>query len=131
MGIDMSRLFQSVTNMLSACSPLVPAGRNAGIMLGAAIGEMALLGRDKLTFIIPQALSMFDAWLEQLIAESTGKEGKGILPVAGEPLASPQMYGVDRLFVHIRLKGTRDSRIDNAVASLKAAGQPIVAVARE
>lgn len=131
MGIDMPRLFQSVTSMLSACTPLLPASRNAGIVLGAAIGELALLGRDKLTFIVPQALSMFDAWLEQLIAESTGKEGKGILPVAGEPLSSPQVYGGDRLFVHIRLKGVRDSRIDNAVASLKAAGQPVVAVDME
>lgn len=131
MGIDVSRLLQSACRMLSACGPLVPAHKNPGVALGAGMGEMALVGRDKLTFIIPQSLSMFDAWLEQLIAESTGKEGKGILPVAGEPCASPQAYGEDRIFVHIRLRGARDVRLDNAVASLKSEGQPVLSVDME
>ena len=131
MGIDVSRLLRSASNMVSACGPLVPAHRNPGVALGVAMGEMALLGRDKLTFMIPEELPMFDAWLEQLIAESTGKEGKGILPVAGEPYAFPQVYGEDRVFVHIRVKGARDNRLDDAAASLQSAGQPVLSVDME
>jgi len=128
MGIDVASLLRSASDMVNACGPLAPARRNPGVVLGTAMGELALLGRDKLTFIMPRELSLFDAWLEQLIAESTGKEEKGILPVAGEPPASPQVYGGDRVFVRIRLKGAQDSGLDNAVASLKSAGQPVLSV---
>jgi transaldolase / glucose-6-phosphate isomerase len=131
MGVDVSRLFGSVSKLIAACGPHVPARRNPGVALGVALGGLTLLGRDKLTFLIPQALSMFDAWLEQLIAESTGKEGKGILPVADEPLASPEVYGGDRFFVHIRLKGVQDAGLDAAVASLKGASQPVLYVDME
>lgn len=131
MGIDLARLFQAVMDMVGASGPLVPAGTNPGVALGAVMGEMALMGRDKLTFIVPPALSMFDAWLEQLIAESTGKEAKGILPVADEPLAMPDAYGNDRVFARIRLKGAAEGHVDLAVGSLKAAGQPVVSIDME
>ena len=92
--------------------------------LGAILGEMAQAGRDKVTFILSAAIASFGDWVEQLIAESTGKNGKGILPVVGEPVLSPAGYGSDRLFVYLRLAG--DASLDTAVAQLEEAGQPVV-----
>ncbi len=94
--------------------------------LGATMGELAKAGRDKLTLILSPALSSFGDWVEQLIAESTGKAGTGILPVVGEPIAPPHVYGVDRLFVYLRLEG--DSTHDAAVRALEAAGYPLVRI---
>ncbi|MCB9007686.1 MAG: bifunctional transaldolase/phosoglucose isomerase [Ardenticatenaceae bacterium] len=94
------------------------------VRLGAILGEMAKLGRDKVTFIVSEAIASFGDWVEQLIAESTGKNGKGILPVVGEPVLAPAGYGRDRLFVHLRLAG--DDGQDTAVAQLEQSGQPVV-----
>ena len=82
------------------------AGRdNPGRDLGAALGELALAGRDKLTFVLSPSVASFGAWVEQLLAESTGKEGKGLVPVDGEPLGAPDGYGDDRVFVYVHVAG--------------------------
>ena len=88
--------------------------------LGATIGELATRGRDKLTFALSAPVAGFSSWVEQLIAESTGKEGKGILPVAGEPLGPPAVYGTDRVFVYLRV--ANDATHDAAVEALRAPG---------
>jgi transaldolase/glucose-6-phosphate isomerase len=108
----------------SGCASCVVSGDNPGAQVGAILGELAKAGRDKVTFAISPAIASFGDWVEQLIAESTGKEGKGILPVVGEPLGPPAVYGNDRLFVHIRLDG--DETHDAAVTALEAAGHPVV-----
>jgi glucose-6-phosphate isomerase len=95
-----------------------------GARLGAILGELAKAGRDKVTFLISPELASFGDWAEQLIAESTGKEGKGILPVAGEPVGSPKVYSADRLFVHLRL--TSDTMYDTAVRALQDGGHPVI-----
>jgi hypothetical protein len=97
------------------------ADHQAGLELGCTIGELALAGRDKLTFVVEEPLASFGLWVEQLIAESTGKQGKGILPVADEPLADPDAYGDDRVFVHI---GTQHERM----SPLRDAGHPVLHV---
>jgi len=107
-----------------ASASCVAAPENPGLWLGAALGELALAGRDKLALAISPGVASFGAWLEQLIAESTGKEGKGILPVDGETLGDPSAYGDDRLFVHLRLDG--DNSLDDGVGKLAAAGLPVV-----
>ena len=100
-GVDVHALLDSAEEMAYACAECVPVADNPGLKLGALIGEAAKAGRDKLTLLIPDEISSFGAWLEQLIAESTGKEGIGILPVEGEPQGSPDVYGDDRLFVSL------------------------------
>lgn len=101
-------------------------GRNLSAQLGTILGRLAAEGRDKLTLVTSPAIASFGDWAEQLIAESLGKEGKGILPVVGEPLVDPQTYGDDRLFVHLRLEG--DRRQDTMMAALSEAGHPVVTI---
>ena len=103
----------------------LPEG-NSGLWLGAALGELALRGRDKLTFVVDPPLTSFGLWAEQLVAESTGKQGRGILPIADEPLVDPSAYGADRVFVHLRDADAPDPRHAEAVAALAAAGHPTV-----
>ena len=100
-GMDLDALLDSAEEMACACADCVPVAENPGLWLGALIGEAAIAGRDKLTLLLPEEISAFGAWLEQLIAESTGKEGSGIVPVAGEPEGAPDVYGDDRLFVSL------------------------------
>jgi transaldolase/glucose-6-phosphate isomerase len=123
-GVDVPRLLDRALAVASGCEPCVAAGDNSGAWLGAILSELAKAGRDKLTLAISPAIASFGDWMEQLIAESTGKEGRGILPVAGEPLGPPEVYGDDRLFVHIRLDS--DEIYDTAMATLEAAGHPVV-----
>jgi len=101
---------------------------NPGLWLGAVMGEAALHGRDKLTLILSPAIAAFGLWAEQLLAESTGKEEKGILPVAGEPLGSVDHYGDDRLFVRLYLANERSPAVDRSVEALAAAGHPVVSI---
>jgi transaldolase/glucose-6-phosphate isomerase len=122
-GVDLARLLDEAQVMAEACGPQTPARQNPAAQLGAWIGEMAKSGRDKLTFVLSPEIASFGDWVEQLIAESTGKEGKGILPVVGEPLAPPQVYGDDRLFVDIRLPG--DDRQAAVLCELESSGQPV------
>jgi transaldolase/glucose-6-phosphate isomerase len=106
----------------------VPAAANPGVMLGTVMGVAAKAGRDKLTLAASPALYDLGAWLEQLIAESTGKHGKGIIPVDLEPLTGPEGYGADRYFVYIRYAPAPDAAQDEAMAQLEAAGFPVVRI---
>ena len=101
MGLDIGIFVSRARSMAVTCAPAAPEDDNPGLVLGATLGEMALAGRDKVTFITSPSLTSFPLWLEQLIAESTGKDGKGIVPVAGEDLGAPDVYSDDRLFVYI------------------------------
>jgi transaldolase/glucose-6-phosphate isomerase len=123
-GVDVPRLLDRTLAMVSGCESCVAAGDNLGAWLGSILGELAKAGRDKVTFAISPAIASFGDWVEQLIAESTGKEGTGILPVVGEPLGPPEVYGDDRLFIHLRLSG--DDTHDAALDVLEAAGHPVV-----
>ena len=123
-GVDIEKLLGRALEMADSCR----SGSNDGAWLGAVLGELARAGRDKVTLITSPQLANFGDWVEQLVAESTGKEGKGILPVVGEPLGPPQVYGDDRLFVYLRLDGDEFSagEQDRAVQALEAAGKPVV-----
>ncbi len=123
-GIDLHLLLERAREMAAECAK---ADENPGLILGAILDVMAQVGRDKVTFAISPAIASFGDWVEQLIAESTGKEGKGILPVVGEPLGAPEVYGDDRLFVH--LKVADDETHDAALQALEAAGHPVVRLA--
>ncbi len=126
MGIDVSHFLDAAEEMVHSCAASVPATDNPGVMLGIILGEAAKGGRDKLTLIASPGIADMGAWLEQLLAESTGKEGSGIIPVDQEPLGLPQMYGADRLFTYIRLASAPDPAQDKAVAALEAAGHPVI-----
>lgn len=108
MGIDLRKMLQKAVELSTECKPDIPAGRNPGLVLGAILGQAALEGRDKLTLLADPAVAPLSAWLEQLIAESSGKHAKGILPVVNEPLLLTQDYAEDRLFVYLRLDGSQD-----------------------
>ncbi len=125
-GIDIKALLDRADCMREGCASCVPVHENPGAWLGACIGTLALRGRDKLTLITSPAISSFGLWVEQLIAESTGKEGKGIIPVVNEPLVKPSQYGDDRLFVCLRLDDDDNSAIDAANERIKSSGQPIL-----
>ena len=127
-GVNLAKLLdraQRETCNCEGCNCAVD-GDNRGAQLGAILGELAKAGRDKVTFITSPAIAGFGDWVEQLIAESTGKLGTGILPVVGEPLGAPDVYGSDRLFIYLRLEG--DTTHDAAVAALAAAGHPLVRI---
>lgn len=123
-GVDLRRLLDRASAMATACRPDRPAQENPAARLGALVAQAARSGRDKLSFILPASLAAFGDWVEQLIAESTGKEGKGVLPVVGEPPAPPSDFGPDRLFVHLRLEG--DASQDEAAAQLEREGHPVI-----
>jgi transaldolase/glucose-6-phosphate isomerase len=126
-GVDLHRLLDLAWTMEEACAFCVPANQNPGLVLGAVLGEAAKAGRDKVTFLASAGISALPIWLEQLIAESTGKDGKGIVPVADEAPGAPPVYGADRLFVQLRLKTDSDGN-DKYAAALEAAGHPIVRI---
>ena len=122
-GVDVVEMLERGVEMAHACAPTVAPEKNPGVWLGAIMGRLALEGRDKVTLITSPQVATFGYWVEQLIAESTGKQGKGIVPVEGEPPGKTGVYGPDRLFVHIRLD--RDPE-DQRVRALEEAGQPVV-----
>jgi len=128
MDLDILGLVDQSLRMLHACTGCVPLKENPGLTLGAALGELARQGRDKVTFLVPSAIAPLGMWLEQLLAESTGKEGTGLLPVAGEPVGDPSVYGEDRVFVYFRLKKAADQNLDNGVETLQRAGQPVITI---
>ena len=125
-GIDLKLILDKADCMREACAFGVPAHENPCACLGASVGALALLGRDKLTLVTSPAISSFGLWVEQLVAESTGKEGKGIIPVIGEPMVAPHYYGGDRLFIYLRLDGDDNSAIDAAIDHIKSSGQPVI-----
>lgn len=123
-GVDVGRLLDRALAMTADCASSVPAADNRCAQLGAILGELAQAGRDKVTIVISDPIASFGDWVEQLMAESTGKSGTGILPVVGEPLGPPAVYGDDRLFVQLRLEG--DDAHDAALAEIEEAGHPVV-----
>jgi glucose-6-phosphate isomerase len=126
MGVDTGRFLDRAAEMVTACSASTPAGQNPGLLLGLILGLAASIGRDKLTVIASPGLYDLGAWLEQLVAESTGKQGKGLIPVDREPLGAPGVYGDDRVFVYLRLEGAGDPAQDAAVEAIKNAAHPVV-----
>ena len=125
-GMDVATLLDRADHMREGCAPFVPVHSNPGAWLGAVMGTLALRGRDKLTMVTSPSIGSFGLWVEQLIAESTGKEGRGIVPVASEPLVDSDSYGDDRLFVYLRLEGDGNTDTDAAVERLESAGRPVV-----
>ena len=128
MGVNVEHLLYRAERMRHSCGSVVPPEENPGVILGTVLGLSAQKGRDKVTFITSPAVSGLGAWLEQLIAESTGKEGKGIIPIDDEPLGLPEAYGSDRLFVYIRYSANPDRSQDSTVAALEKAGHPIIRI---
>jgi transaldolase / glucose-6-phosphate isomerase len=124
MGLDVRELLERAHEMAHACDATVPVEKNPGMWLGAVLGALGNHGRNKVTLVPSPQVATFGYWLEQLLAESTGKQGRGLVPVEGEPLGRPEAYGQDRLFVRVRVNG--DSEDDPAVRALADAGQPMV-----
>jgi transaldolase/glucose-6-phosphate isomerase len=125
-GIDVRSLIAHTLAMVRSCGADVPPHENPGVQLGLAMGLAGLEGRDKVTITSSEKVADFGAWAEQLIAESTGKEGKGLIPVDGEPLGAPSLYGDDRFFIDIRTEGEDDAAHDDRLKALEAAGHPVV-----
>jgi transaldolase/glucose-6-phosphate isomerase len=125
MGVDVRELLERAHEMAHSCDASVPVEKNPGVWLGAVMGGLATLGRNKLTLVISPQVSALGYWLEQLLAESTGKLGRGIVPVEGEPVGRLEAYGADRLFVHVRVNGEDD---DPNIKALAEAGQPVVTI---
>ena len=128
MGIDLDELLLRASKMLDECRIKKPLSQNPGVALGAAIGVLAAKGRDKLTFLLPEPISSFAMWLEQLIAESTGKDGTGVIPVSGDPVENRQNYGEDRLFVEFKIRNEPDEALEAKAHSLRNAGHPVITV---
>jgi transaldolase/glucose-6-phosphate isomerase len=124
-GIDVRTLLDRAVRARHASAPAVPAADNPGVRLGAALGALANAGRDKLTLSTDPEVSAVGLWIEQLIAESLGKEGKGIIPITGEPLGPPEVYGTDRVFVHLA-EGMIDPEAENRLRAIEAGGHPVV-----
>ena len=114
---------------MHACGATVPVEENPGVVLGAILGTLGVRGRDKVTIITSPGIFDLGAWLEQLIAESTGKIGKGLVPVDRERLGKPEVYGNDRVFAYLRLDSGADKAQDAAIEALEKAGQPVVRIA--
>lgn len=127
-GVDLGRLLNRAEEMAVATGPEISVADNPGLQLGAAMGELALAGRDKVTYVVSPGLAAFPDWLEQLVAESTGKDGKGIVPIAGEKLADPSTYGSDRFFVYLALDNEPDEDQVTALRELETAGHPVARI---
>jgi transaldolase/glucose-6-phosphate isomerase len=128
MGGDVVKFLDSAEVMVQACASCVPPELNPGVQLGAVMGTLARAGRDKITVVASPAIANLGAWLEQLMAESTGKTGKGLVPIDGEKLGAPSVYGEDRLFVYERLTSNPSKEQDAAIEALEKAGQPVVRI---
>jgi len=128
MGLDVERFLRATVEMASACGPSAAATANPGVVLGTALGVLAARGRDKVTFIASAGIDGLGAWLEQLIAESTGKSGRGLIPIDGELPAPAARYGHDRVFVYLRLATAPDRAQDEIVDALEHAGHPVVRI---
>ena len=128
MGIPPRKFLETTAEMVRSCAPSSPPAENPGVILGAIMGVCQRAGRDKVTILASPGIADFGAWLEQLLAESTGKIGKGIVPVDAETAGPPAVYGSDRLFAYTRLASDPDTEQDKTVAALEAAGQPVVRI---
>lgn len=125
-GLDLVKFLDATAAMIRACGPDVPPDENPGVQLGLALGAAAQHGRDKITLTASKPIADFGAWVEQLIAESTGKNGKALIPLEGETLGKPDVYGSDRVFIDLRLKG--DAEREASLAALEKAGHPVIRI---
>lgn len=125
-GVDVRRVLDRARGMAEASGPGVRCQDNPGLRLGAALGELTLAGRDKVTFFVPRALAALPSWIEQLIAESTGKDRKGIVPIVDEPPGTVDAYGRDRVFAHVRMTGGDTPDLEASIRALEAAGHPVI-----
>lgn len=128
MGIDVARFLDRTEEMVHACASCVPLEENPGLVLGTILGVAARNGRDKVTIITSPEIRDLGAWLEQLLAESTGKEGHGLIPVDREELGSPGVYGNDRVFAYLKLASSADNSADAKLKALETAGHPVVRI---
>jgi transaldolase/glucose-6-phosphate isomerase len=126
MGINIRKFLDRTEEMVQACASAVPVNENPGAVIGIILGVLARNGRDKVTLVTSPGIRDLGAWLEQLLAESTGKQGKGLIPVDREELGAPEVYGNDRVFAYVRLNSAPDANQDAKVAALEKAGQPVV-----
>jgi transaldolase/glucose-6-phosphate isomerase len=127
-GLDLVKFLGRAGDMERACGANVAADQNPGVVLGAILGTLQRAGRDKVTIFTSPAIGDLGAWLEQLLAESTGKQGKGLIPVDREALGAPDVYGKDRVFIYLRHEPAPDAKQDAAIAALEKAGQPVVRI---
>ncbi len=127
-GMDLDKFLKRAMHMADECGDSVSATKNPALILGAALGELTFAAKDKLTFFTSPHLAPFGVWIEQLIAESTGKKKTGILPVVGEPLNAVANYGNDRVFVYLRLADDDNDILDKAITDLEEAGHPVVEI---
>ncbi len=125
-GIDLDKLVGSASQMMRACGAKIGAKDHPGITLGAVMGAAGKEGRDKVTLVCSPSISSFGAWVEQLVAESTGKEGRGVLPVVGATAGKPHDYATDRLFIYLRVDNDDNAELDSEVQALRQAGHPTV-----
>lgn len=128
MGVDLPRFLASTLTMVQACAGSVTASKNPGGLLGAVLGTLGKAGRNKVTLVTSPGIDDVGAWLEQLLAESTGKQGKGLIPVDREALGGPERYGQDRIFAYLRLESAPDAAQDRGVEALAKAGHPVVRI---
>lgn len=128
MGLDTKKFLERAEEMVEACASCVRVEENPGVMLGLILGSAAKAGRDKVTIITSPGIFDLGAWLEQLLAESTGKQGKGIIPVDRELIGGPEVYGDDRVLVYLRLESAPDAQQDVKIAALEKANHPVVRI---
>jgi transaldolase/glucose-6-phosphate isomerase len=126
LGFDLDALWASAGRMMTACGPRIPGADHPGIVLGAIMGAAARRGQDKATLICSPSISVFGNWVEQLVAESTGKENRGIIPVVGATPGRPHDYSTDRLFIYLRVESDDNAALDSATLALQEAGHPCV-----
>ena len=129
MGVDLPKFLNATEEMVHACGPTVPVEQNPGVVLGIVLGVAGKHGRDKVTIIPSPGIADLGAWLEQLLAESTGKIGKGLIPVDRERLGAPGVYGNDRVFAYLRLESAPDAAQESAIDALERAGHPVIRIA--
>jgi transaldolase/glucose-6-phosphate isomerase len=127
-GLNIAEFAKLSRSMIRSCGPDVPPTENPAVALGVALGAAAARGRDKITMLTTPPLASFGAWVEQLFAESTGKHGKGLIPIDGEPLGRPEVYGDDRLFIDLKLKSESDPEHDAKLKKLESAGHPVIRI---
>jgi transaldolase / glucose-6-phosphate isomerase len=127
-GLDIARLVELSRVMMRSCGPDVPPAQNPGVELGIALGLSAARGRDKVTILTSAGIAAFGAWAGQLFAESTGKQGKGLIPIAGEPIGRPEVYGDDRFFIELALESQADADHETKLKALEKAGHPVVRI---
>ena len=125
-GVDIEQFLAAASRMVQSCSAGTPPAHNPGVQLGTILGQAGLLGRDKVTIIASPGVADLGAWLEQLIAESTGKIGRGLIPIDGEAPGAPEVYGSDRVFAYLQLADAPDAAQDAAISALENAGQPVI-----